>query len=95
MGNNGQLVALGNGTKLQVSQGMEQKSWKQRPKRACTGAISSWGAGINVTRDRGLFCGLKADAAAGRAPDFLLGAPAQSGLLPTEQASVYVAYRKP
>lgn len=42
-------------------------------------------------RDSGLFCGLKADAAAGWAPDFLLRAPAQSILLcATHRTTLYL-----
>lgn len=32
-----------------MSRAVEKKLWKQQPMRACSGAISSWDAGVNVT----------------------------------------------
>lgn len=85
---------------MQVS-GVEKKLWKQQPTCACNGAMSSWDAGVNVTGDSGLFCGLQADAGAGPAPRL----PAQSPPAPInslmhspppkkEQASVYVVFQE-
>lgn len=66
---------------LQVSLLKEYGVWRQKPIHACSSAIGSQDAELNVTDTVALFCVLKADAVSGLAPDFLLRVPAQSILL--------------
>lgn len=101
VGNNGQLVAL-RSTSRTKRRGCRclgwwrKKVWKQQPMRACNGAIGSWDAGINVTETVASSVGWRRTLPLARLQTSC-SEPLPNQFFdarPTEQPSIYVAYRK-